>query len=444
MSLQRFAPAAVAVACLAVCASAHADASDAFRFSGFGTIGVSRSDTSEAYFTTPGQPSGGATNAGFSFVPDTKLGVQGDYKLNSIFSGTLQLLSKENGKGNWNPSVEWAFAKAQVNNDFSVRAGRIGAPFFTISDYRDVNYANLWVRPPLEVYGQVPVNHFDGADLTYRHDFGSVTLTGQVWGGPSSSYYDENKVKLNAQKGLNLSAEFESGFTLRFGYAKSKLSYTSEDLTAINYNLLHPNPALAAQIPGLVGAGLLSAADAARLTPDSIAYANAVDIHGTPASFIDIGASWETGNWVLNGEFTKRKVDQFILNTTGWYGSVGYRVGKVTPYFYASRLKQDNESPANPLNALYKAIPSASPYKTPVGTLWSGINHANALNDVGQKTIAIGARWDAFRNVALKAQFESIRPDNEMGLLYVPNDKAVPDLSNKTVNVVSFTADFVF
>lgn len=444
MSLQRFAPAAIAAACLAVCASANAGASDALRISGFGTVGASTTDTSDAYFSTPGQPAHGATNGGFNFNPDTKVGVQANYAVNPMFSGTAQVLVKETGKGNWTPGLEWAFAKAQLNNDFSVRAGRIGAPFFMISDYRDVNYANLWVRPPLEVYAQVPVSNFNGADLTYRHDMGSVTFTGQLWGGPSSAYYDYNKVQLKNQKGLNLTAEFESGLTLRFGYAKSKLSYSSEDLSLIRYNLLNPNPALPTLVSNLVGAGLLSVADATQLTPNSLAYANAINIQNTPASFIAVGASWDSGNWIASAEYTKRKVSQFILNTTGWYGSLGYRIGKVTPYVYVSRLKQDNASPANPLNALYNAIPSASPYKASVGQLWSGIEHANALNDVGQKAVAIGARWDAFSSASIKAQFESIRPDHAIGLLYVPKDKSVPDLSNKTVNVLSVTVDFVF
>ena len=42
-----------------------------------------------------------------------------------------------------------------------------------MSDFRDVGYANTTVRPNLDVYGQVPVSYFDGADAAYQMDVGN-------------------------------------------------------------------------------------------------------------------------------------------------------------------------------------------------------------------------------------------------------------------------------
>ena len=111
------------------CAQARADES-AFRFSGFGTFGGVVTDASEAEFVTPGQPRGAKKSLDFGV--DSRIGVQGSYQLNSMFSGTVQVISKYNGKGNYNPNVEWAFVKAQVTPSVGIRAGRIGAPFFMI------------------------------------------------------------------------------------------------------------------------------------------------------------------------------------------------------------------------------------------------------------------------------------------------------------------------
>jgi hypothetical protein len=422
MTLQRFAPAAVALACLAVCAGSQAADSD-LRFSGFGTVGAVRTSTDAVEFVTLGQPGDGATNRGFSFSPDTKLGVQADYKLNSVFSLTGQVLTKENGKGNWDPSLEWAYVKAQVTPALSARVGRMGAPFFMISDFRDVNYANLWVRPPLEVYGQVPISHFTGADVTYKADIGSTTLTGTLFAGPASADYEVSKVKLNNQFGFNTTAEIGGNLTLRLGYAKSKLSLDSSRL-----------PAVAAAYRGLApyAAAVGSSAAAYNYFADQIATQNA------SSSFIGLGATWDYNNWVLAGEFTKRRTDSYVPDTTGWYASVGYRVGKFTPYVYASRLKQDSQ-PANPIpanitaGALTTSLRTASAYGTAI------LDNVN----IAQKSVAVGVRWDAFKSAAVKAQFESIKPDSATGLLYAAPTSTV-SVRDKTISVFSMSVDFVF
>ena len=45
-----------------------------------------------------------------------------------------------------------------------------------LSDSLLVNYANVWVRPPVEVYSLVPVNELDGIDLFYREQVLGVEL----------------------------------------------------------------------------------------------------------------------------------------------------------------------------------------------------------------------------------------------------------------------------
>ncbi|WP_374592476.1 porin [Aquabacterium sp.] len=421
MTLQRFAPAALAVACLAVCAGAQAQDSG-FRFSGFGTVGLAHTNSHDVEFLTPGQPGDGATSTGFDFSPDTKLGVQTDYKINQMLSATAQVLSKENGKGNWNPSPEWLFVKAQLTPAVSARVGRMGTPFFMISDFRDVNYANLWVRPPLEVYGQVPITNFNGADLTYKTDIGDTTLTGTVFGGPSRSYYETSKVKLNDQFGFNATAELGGDLTFRLGYARSKLTFASS-LT----------PQVSAAYAGLAPYASLVGLSASDLTY----FANQLAADDARSSFLGFGATWDVRNWTFSGEFTKRRTDSYIPNTTGWYASAGYRFGKFTPFVYASEVKVDHQ-PSNPIptNRTYGGLTTsfltASAYGTAV------LNKAN----VAQKALAAGVRWDAFKNVAVKGQFEMIKPDSNTGLMYAATPTA--NVRDKTINVLSLSVDFVF
>lgn len=425
MRLQRFAPAAVTLACLAVCAGAQAQDSG-FRFSGFGTVGAVHTNNSDVEFVTPGQPGDGATDAGFKFSPDTKIGAQADYKLNSVLSATAQVLTKENGKGNWNPSLEWAFLKAQFTPSLSARVGRMGSPFFIISDFRDVNYANLWVRPPLEVYGQVPISNFNGADLTYKTDIGSTTLTGTIFAGPSRSYYEQSKVKLNNQMGFNTTAEIGGNLTLRLGYSRSRLTLESDRLPAVS-------AAYRALAPAAVSAGLSSS--------DLTYFADQIATQDARASFIGLGATWDYNNWIVSGEFTKRRTDSYVPDTTGWYTSVGYRVGKFTPFAYVSRLKTDDQ-PRNPIPANATSVLGA----TVTGQMRTASAYGSAILEnanIAQKSVAVGVRWDAFKSAALKAQLESIKPDSATGLLYAaPTSTA--NVRDKTINVFSLSVDFVF
>lgn len=416
----------LALAALLTCLSAHADVSFADgkgRLSGFGTIAASITDNDKVEFLTPGQPGHGATDAGFSFSPDTKIGVQADYRFNPMFSATLQVMTKENGKGNWNPSAEWAFIKAQVTPGLSARVGRMGAPFFMISDFRDVNYVNSWVRPPLEVYGQVPISNFDGADVSYRMDLGDTTLTSTLFVGPATAYNERNKLKLNNLMGLNTTAEIGGNLTLRLGYARGKLTINSDKLAAVSkaYRDLAP----AAPLGGLQSADLLY-------------FADQVATQSARSSFLGLGATWDEGNWIVSGEFTKRRSDSYVPDTTGWYASVGYRVGKFTPFVYAARTKVDSQ-PANPIPANVVAGPVTVNMRT-ASAYGSAVLDGG---DVGQKSLAVGVRWDAFKNTAIKAQLESIKLDSPNGN-FNPRAASGVNLDGKTVNVLSLAVDFVF
>ncbi len=179
----------LAAAALVTCMSAQADYQSPdgnFRMSGFGTVGAVHSSTNDVKFNYPGQ--GGGAGTAWNTSPDSKLAVQGSYKITPSVSATVQVMSKYDAYGSYEPKVDWAFAKWQALPSLTVRGGRMGAPFFMISDFRDVGYANTPIRPPLDVYGQVPVSQFEGADATYQWALGSsTTVNATVFAGDAAS-----------------------------------------------------------------------------------------------------------------------------------------------------------------------------------------------------------------------------------------------------------------
>ena len=398
--ISHLAPVALAVAAFAAHAEGGNDPS--FSFSGFATLGVVSTDTNDAQYAISGQPHG-ATKSKASGEVDSKIGVQGTAKLNSVFSGTVQLLSKQDGNGSYTPQVEWAFAKAQILPSLSVRVGRMGSPLFAVSDFRDVGYANLWLRPPQDVYGQVPISHFDGADMIYQMPVGSATVSAQVFGGKSSAVFQHTDLQFRNQVGFNLSAEFDNGLTLRLGHVQGKLTVDSASL---------------GQLVGVL-----------RGTPFA-SVGDQLDATGKNASFSGIGASYDQNNIVGSFEYTKRKTDSYVPDTTGWYVTLGYRFGKVAPYLTVSQLKQDDGNVNN-------TIPSGlSPQLDVLKATVDGTLASQARN---QKTTGLGVRWDFYRNMALKLQYENLRPEGP-GLFVQP----AATFGTGHVNVYSAAVDVVF
>ena len=402
----RLAP--LALAALAATAQAQSDGNSMFTFSGFGTVGLAKTSTDEADFVISGQP-GGATKK-WSADVDTKLGVQVGAKFSSMFSATVQVMSKQNGDGNYQPEFEWAFAKAQFNPALSMRVGRMGGPFFAVSDFRDVGYANTWLRPPQDVYGQVPVSHFDGADLSYQTALGSSTLSLQLYGGKSSAVFEGVDVHMKSMAGFNATAELDGGFTLRLGHVQGKLSVDSTTLAGL-VTLLRATPFAA------VGEQLA-----------------AVD---KKASFTGVGLAWDHGDWLANFEYTMRRTDTYVPDTDGWYLTLGHRFGKFTPYLTVSELKQKDNNVNNTIPAGVK-IPSP-PAPFPIADLKAVVDKTLYDQSNQQKTVALGLRWDAYRNVAVKAQYERITPTGP-GLFANPQ----ATFGSGKVSVYSVAVDFVF
>jgi Gram-negative porin len=385
---------------------AQAQGSDsAFSFSGFATIGVVGTSTDDAQYVIPPAQVRGADKS-WSGEVDSKLGLQASYRLNSMFSGTAQLLSKNNGKGNFNPELEWAFVKAQLTPALAVRAGRMGAPFFAVSDFRDVGYSNTWLRPPIDVYGQVPISRFDGVDALYQTSLGSATVSLQVLAGAATAHVVRTKAKQKEALGFNATAEFDGGITLRLGHIQGKLSIYSDGLSSLT--------------DGLQAVPLASVSS----------VGDQLSAKSKDVSFTGIGLAVDRGSWLFNAEYTMRRTDTYVSDTTGWYTTLGYRVGKFTPYLTVSRLKVDDSNIDN-------TIPLG--VSDDLSALKAVVDGIVASQQVAQKTVALGLRWDAMRNVAVKAQFDRIRPDT-VGLF----TRTQPGFGGGHVNVYSLAVDMVF
>jgi hypothetical protein len=394
------------------------EAGPTVKVSGFGTGALTASNTDDAEFGRANQVRGVKKDVRTGV--DSNLGLQADVVVNSWLSLTGQGLVRKDAQDDFGAEATLAFAKARINDELSIRVGRMGVPVFMISEYRNVGYANNFVRPPQEMYSQVPFNGIDGIDAVWQHGFGDTSVTAQLAVGSTKAKLAGNlEAEMKSLVALNLVAEY-GPFTARFGRADGKLTVTG-----------------AASLDGLL-ASLRAAGTGYRL-PALNTLAGDLVADSKKASFTSVGLGLDWNNIIGQSEYAKRKTDSYINSTTSWYVMGGYRIGKFLPYYSHGKLMIDS--------VVANTVPGACPAGYPAActptlrALSAGVAtlRSSGLGQGEQSTDSFGLRWDLYSSADLKFQVDRIKPKNGKGLFL----NATPGF-NHAVTVGTVAVDFVF
>src|SRR6185437_1927805 len=115
---------------------------------------------------------------------DSILGVQLTGRIASGLDAQMQESVHRNEDGLWRPELERACLRYQ-NPWVMVRAGRIGLGLYLLGDAFDVGYGYLTIRPPVEIYGELAADEFDGADAQLSRPIaggvGRIRVLGGTW-----------------------------------------------------------------------------------------------------------------------------------------------------------------------------------------------------------------------------------------------------------------------
>ena len=347
-------------------------------FSGFGTFGYAVLDEPDSEYRT-GRAEDGADDDG-SIEVDTRLGLQLDAELTRRLSATLQAIAREGADGEPAVALEWGFLRFLPTDSTSVRVGRMSLPVFALSDFREVGYANVLLRPPEDVYAQIPLTRFDGIDLTFDLDYGATLFRAQLFGGVSEDrIYDELEPDARESVGIALSA--------RRGPLQLRLSHVSS-----SFDIDSENGAVAR-----VDAGIRQVSQVVpALAPALDAIADDFSGERVPLRFYAIGASFDPGAWFSDIEFASRRIDSWVSNIDSLSVVLGARLGAFSPYLFASDLREiDGDRRIE--------LPDGNP---DIDALETGINLLYEPRD--QRTAGLGLRWDPVARVALKAQVERV------------------------------------
>jgi len=300
--------AASIVLALALCSTRASAALPPIDISGFGTGGFVITDNGRAEFGRSQEQLVGANSEGDVGV-DSLLGLQGTVHLDDMFSATVQAMVRRLFNTGFQLEVPVFFVKAEVTRDLAVRVGRIQLPVFMSSDYRQVGYSNTWIRPPIEVYGQVPFDSDDGVDVLYRKAVGPADISAQAFYGKTDLNFPGATIQSRKNWGANVNVTV-GPLTLRAGRDQSAFTSSSAAVTQ-----------------------LLTAVNAAGFT----ALANRLNPLNVPFKFTDFGFSLDETHLTIQGESSKFTAGGFVASTDAQYLLAGYRVGKLTPYAMYAR-----------------------------------------------------------------------------------------------------------
>ncbi len=117
---------------------------------GFGTLSGAYSDSESLAFRRDMTQEGKAKQ--FSLKQDSLLGLQTDIYLSDALKASVQIVGKDRINNSLDESITWANVSYDFNNEWNLRAGRIGSDLTLIGDVGNIGYVYDWVRPPSDFY----------------------------------------------------------------------------------------------------------------------------------------------------------------------------------------------------------------------------------------------------------------------------------------------------
>ena len=393
--------------------------SDRFTFNGFATFGAVKSGTDNLGYRR--DVSGGGVHDGDrSLKPDTRLGLQGSVRLTDELDAVIQLIIKDRAENGIEESLEWAYLRYRLTPHVTVRAGRLGIGLFMLSDYRDLGFAYLWARPPIEFYAPIAFDYLDGADISYSTSLGFGTLRTALFAGGSDAPVDYNdqddKLLLNNILGLMISWEWEY-WQARFTLASAEL----DDDVDKTLGLKEIRDQLSVASPFW--------ADAASLSEQ-------LNDNDEGISYYSIGISYDKTPWFIQSEVMYLDSGHNVLQSYfSRYISVGFRAGDATLYTSLAKGAQTESRASIP------ALPAPLALVPDLVDLRQGLQTFYDYNYIDQKTVSVGVRWDIRYDLALKTQWDRTWIEDAGGLLW---DQKLGPSEEESVDTYSINLNYIF
>lgn len=278
---------------------------------GFGTVGVTHlggEDDGRSYGIS------GQTNDSWRGDQLSKFGAQLTYGVTDTVGLTLQTTAKAYGD-EWKANLEWAYLSWQSTDNLMMRFGRLRTPVYMYSESIDVGFSYPWLRLPDEVYSQVQLSNYEGADIVYNLPLSFATLSFQLAGGIAKNrdyyiYDEEFDINYDNVFGSSVSLATNDFGTFRVGYVEADI----DTEIAGSFTDIFGNP----------GTATLLALDKDK------------------GKFTSIGYQYDNGTWLTANEWTSRVIENDGSNSTdSFYLMGGRRFGDFLAHVTYAQLDED-------------------------------------------------------------------------------------------------------
>lgn len=278
---------------------------------GFGTVGVTHlggEDDGRSYGIS------GQTNDSWRGDQLSKFGAQLTYGVTDSVGLTLQTTAKAYGD-EWKANLEWAYLSWQSTDNLMMRVGRLRTPVYMYSESIDVGFSYPWLRLPDEVYSQVQLSNYEGADIVYNLPLSFATLSFQLAGGITKNrdyyiYDEEFDIDYDNVFGSSVSLATNDFGTFRVGYVEADID---TDISG-SFTDIFGNP----------GTASLLALDKDK------------------GKFTSIGYQYDNGTWLTANEWTSRVIENDGSNSTdSFYLMGGRRFGDFLAHVTYAQLDED-------------------------------------------------------------------------------------------------------
>lgn len=125
----------------------------------------------------------------WSFKPESLFGIQVSADLGNGLSAITQVVGR--GANDYDPVFEWAYVSYDINENWTIQAGKKRLPLFYYSDFYDVGYAYVWMRAPADNYTWQIFN-YNGINAQYTTDVGNWSVRTNIYSGNEDD--TENKL----------------------------------------------------------------------------------------------------------------------------------------------------------------------------------------------------------------------------------------------------------
>ncbi len=404
---------------------AFADGRDLIDFHTFGTLaGTTTSQPTVGFLRDAGQ-TGGAMKGGNPLVTDSRVGAQIDVHISPKLSATIQGTYAKRAMEDVNSNLQWLYLKYIVNNNLYVRVGRVGADLFAVTDQQNVGYTYPWIRPPVEVYGFMPIYSMDGIDLTITHDIGDGIFTFKPYfmrAKPDYFLHDQGLPALATTINFSPVTGFTTGWkddkwTVRFSAVNT---IDRAPLAGLN-TILTQAQAFAPYDPrfGTLGSEAL--------------------FQNTWTQFYDANVTYDDGNWFFMSEATRTMYQSLAKpNKEAGYVTAG-------KYFMVNGrplLLYGTASEVRPTRLEYTLNPPATSPAIVQGIASMIMNDYFDKTQENQRTLSVGAKYTINEHFDLKAEYDRVKVFGAAYAVWDTYNGVVPNPNG--VNVYAVAVDWIY